>query len=74
MSVTNLTLTESCLIDGSTVSIHCGVKGFPRPIIEFLKNDIVITPGQGQFENFMWEFYNQVLLNQYPFIGLRMLK
>ena len=64
VSVTNLTLTEPCLRNGSTVSFRCGVAGFPRPDIEFLRNGfVIITPQQKQFENFLWKYYNEVCKN-----------
>ena len=61
ISVIGLSLNETCLKEGSNVSIRCNVIGFPRPRIEFRKNDIEITPGPevGTFENILLEFYDQ---------------
>ena len=53
VSITNLTLNDSCLKKGSEVAIHCNIRGFPHPMIQFLLNEVVITPGVGQFENFI---------------------
>lgn len=57
--VIGLSLNETCLKEGSTVSLRCEIRGFPRPSIEFRQNDKGITPGSGLFENIFFEFYNQ---------------
>ena len=59
-SVTGLSLNDTCLKEGSTVSLRCEVQGFPRPSVEFQLNSIPITPGRGTFQNFVQEFYDQV--------------
>ena len=60
MSITSLILNETCLKEGSTVALRCNVLGFPRPMIQFRVNDTLITPKEGDFENFVLEFYDQV--------------
>ena len=59
-SVTGLSLNDTCLKEGSMVSLQCEARGFPRPSVEFQLNGIPITPGIGTFQNFVQEFYNQV--------------
>ena len=59
-SVIGLSLNDTCLKEGSMVSLRCEVQGFPRPSVEFQLNGIPITPGIGTFQNFVQEFYNQV--------------
>ena len=59
ISVIGLSLNESCLKEGSSVSIRCNVRGFPQPRIKFRKHNIEITPGAGMFENILLEFYDQ---------------
>ena len=59
VSVIGLSLNETCLKEGSNVSIRCNIRGFPRPRIKFRKNDVEITPEVGMFENILLEFYDQ---------------
>ena len=69
VSVIGLSLNDTCLKEGSNVSVRCEVKGFPRPSVEFQLNGIPIIPGRGAFQNFVLEFYDQVLCmytNRYP--------
>ena len=60
ISVIGLSLNDTCLKEGSSISIRCNIRGFPRPGIEFRKNDIEITPEIGMFQNILLEFYDQV--------------
>ena len=60
VSTIDLSLNETCLKEGSTVSILCEIRGFPRPNVEFRQNDAEITPGIGAFKNVVLELYNQV--------------
>ena len=59
-SVVGLSLNETCLEEGTTVSLRCNIRGFPHPSIEFQQNGIEVTPGEGEFENIVLEYYNQV--------------
>ena len=60
ISVVGLKLNDTCLKNGSTVSLRCEVRGFPRPRIDFHQNNILIAPGSLGFDNYMLEFYDQV--------------
>ena len=60
ISVTGLTLNETCLKEGATVALRCNIQGFPRPEIQFRLNDEIITQKEGDFETFTIEFYDQV--------------
>ena len=43
------------------MSLRCHIRGFPRPTIRFEVNGTAITPGEGNYENFVvQEYYNQV--------------
>ena len=64
ISAIGLSLNESCLKEGSSVSIRCNVRGFPHPRIDFHKNNIEITPEAGMFENILLEFYDQARNNK----------
>ena len=69
VSAIGLSLNDTCLKEGSNVSVRCEVKGFPRSSVEFQLNSIPIIPGRGAFQNFVLEFYDQVLCmhtNRYP--------
>ena len=57
-----LSLNDTCLKEGSNVFLRCYVRGFPRLSVEFRLNGITITPGSGAFENFVQEFYDQVII------------
>ena len=59
-SVIGLTLNDTCLKEGSTVSLRCNVQGFPRPSVNFQRNDIDIVP---ESENYELEYYDQVIVN-----------
>ena len=41
-----------CLLNGTSVDIHCVNFGLPRPEIVFFRGASEITPGQGEFSNF----------------------
>ena len=56
-------LNEECLKEGSDVFLHCSIRGFPRPDIEFQLNGVTIIPGNGNFKNYVLEFYDQVRTN-----------
>ena len=58
--ILGLSLNETCLKEGSDISIRCNIKGFPRPNIEFRKNDAEIASEEGLFQNILIEFYDQV--------------
>ena len=60
ISIIDITLNETCLLEGGTVAVRCNVQGFPRPYIEFRLNDEVIYPGMTEFYNFAVEYYDQV--------------
>ncbi len=49
-----------CLVNASTVTISCETNGFPRPSVQFLKGQEVITPGQGAFQRVSQTFTDQV--------------
>ena len=70
ISVFGLSLSESCLKEGSSVFIQCNVSGFPRPRIDFRKNNIKITPEAGMFENILLEFYDQARRILYQSVSL----
>ena len=58
ISVTNLTLNDTCLRNSTTVALRCNVQGFPRPtMIQFLLNDTPLAPEVGKYVS---EFYDQV--------------
>ena len=61
-SVIGLTLNDTCLKEGSTVSIRCHVGGFPRPNIDFRRNDIIIDPRSPGFDNYMMDFFDEVII------------
>ena len=65
VSITGLSLNETCLKEGSSISIRCNIRGFPRPTIEFHKNGDKITPEVGIFLNIFLEFYDQVRILYY---------
>ena len=56
MSVIGLSLNDTCLKEGSTVSLKCEIRGFPRPSVDFRQNGMNVT---STFENAQLEFYNQ---------------
>ena len=60
MSILSLKLSEACLTHGTNVSLRCHTDGFPRPSIQFLQDDVTVTPGEGIFENFNQEYFDQV--------------
>ena len=63
VSVTGLTLSLPCLKEGQYVTLRCNITGFPRPEIQFYFNDVPITPGMGDFANFIEQrFYDEVSL------------
>ena len=59
VSVVGLTLNETCLKEGGSISIRCNIRGFPRPSVKFSKNNVEVTPGEGMFQNIQLEFYDQ---------------
>ena len=59
MSITSLSLNETCLKEGSAASLRCNVRGFPRPRIEFQQDGIEIIPGAELHNNILMEFYDQ---------------
>ena len=63
-SITGLSLNDTCLKEGSSVSIRCNIRGFPRPSIEFRKGNTRIAPEAGMFdENILLEFYDQARIS-----------
>jgi hypothetical protein len=56
VSAIGLSLNDTCLLEGSTVSLECEIRGFPRPRVDFRHNGIIATSA---FENILLEFYNQ---------------
>ena len=52
--ITELRVSSSthCLLNGTSVDIHCVNFGFPRQEIIFFRGAEQITPGQGSFSNF----------------------
>ncbi|XP_064407682.1 hemicentin-2-like [Halichondria panicea] len=52
-----------CLVNASTVTISCETNGFPRPSVQFLKGQEVITPGQGAFQRVSQTFTDQIQLS-----------
>ena len=61
--MTGLTLSLPCLKEGQDPTLRCNITGFPRPDIEFRFNDLPITPGMGDFANFIEQtFYDEVSL------------
>ena len=59
VSVFGLSLNETCLKEGGIMSIRCNTRGFPRPNIEFRKNNIKINPEDEMFENVLHESCDQ---------------
>ena len=59
MLITYLSLNETCLKEGSTVSLHCNTRGFPRPRIEFQQDGIEIIPGAEWYSNVLMEHFDQ---------------
>lgn len=59
--IIGLLLNDTCLKEGSTVSLRCEIKGLPyqHPSVEFRQNGIEIVPGRGKFKNFQLQFHNQ---------------
>ena len=80
-SIISLNISEPCLKHGSNVSLRCYTNGFPRPNIEFLQDNVRIIPGEGEFKNFVQEYFDEVsmknklstspnivIMFKYPFI------
>lgn len=38
-----------CLLEGSSVVLTCNVEGLPFPSVTFLKDNVTIIPGLGEF-------------------------
>ena len=62
MSVIGLSLNDTCLKEGSTVSVKCEIRGFPRSSVDFRQNGMNVT---STFENVQLEFYNQASINSW---------
>ena len=60
----SLNLSEACLKEGGNVSLRCYVNGFPRPSIQFLHNGNLIIPGEGEFKNFVQEYFEVSMKNR----------
>lgn len=68
VSIIRLSLNETCLKEGSTVSLHCDTRGFPRPRIEFRQDGIEIITGAEPHSNVLMEYYDQACDHAWHFI------
>ncbi len=61
VSVVELTLSFTCLKQGTDLTLRCNINGFPRPTVTFSFDGNAITPGEGIYDGYIERtFYDEV--------------